>query len=82
MAASNRLSHSGWERTIRDEGAVGATLAENVAYNYPTASAVVDGWMRSPGHRANILGRAFRRVGVGCVADARDRLWWAQDFAD
>jgi uncharacterized protein YkwD len=82
MARSNRLSHSGWQRVLREEGADASSLAENVAYNYPTASAVVDGWMKSRGHRANILGRSFRRVGVGCVADASGRLWWAQDFSD
>lgn len=31
-------------------------------------------WMRSPGHRANILRRAFRRVGVGAVM-ARGSVW-------
>jgi len=82
MAASNRLSHAGWERTMRDQDAVAAAMGENVAYNYPSADAVVDGWLRSPGHRANILARTFRRVGVGCVVDARAHLWWAQDFAD
>jgi len=82
MAASNRLSHSGWEQAIRGEVSVASAMGENVAYNYSTATAVVDGWMRSAGHRRNILDRSFRRVGVGCVADARDHLWWAQDFAD
>jgi uncharacterized protein YkwD len=82
MAATNRLSHAGWEHVIRGEGAVASSLGENVAFNYPTATAVVDGWMQSSGHRANILGRRFRRIGVGCVADTRGRLWWAQDFSD
>jgi uncharacterized protein YkwD len=82
MAASSRLSHAGWESTIRGELAVASTMGENVAYDYPTASAVVDGWMRSSGHRRNILNGSFRRIGVGCVADARAHLWWAQDFAD
>jgi uncharacterized protein YkwD len=82
MAKANRLSHAGWERVIREEGAVASSLGENVAFNYPTATAVVDGWMQSRGHRANILGKSFRRIGVGCVADARGRLWWAQDFSN
>ncbi len=81
MASANRLSHAGWESAIRRE-ADAPTIAENVAYNYASADAVVDAWLRSPGHRANLLGRSFRRIGVGCVVDARARLWWAQDFAD
>jgi len=44
------------------------TIGENLATGYPTANAVVDGWMHSPGHRANSLGRDFDEVGVA-VAD-------------
>ncbi len=39
-------------------------IGENLAVGYPSAGAVVDGWMHSPGHRANILGRNFDEVGV------------------
>lgn len=81
MASANRLSHSGWEGVIHQHDDA-FTIAENVAYNYSSASAVVDAWMRSPGHRANLLGRSFRRIGVGCIVDARAHMWWAQDFAD
>jgi uncharacterized protein YkwD len=41
-----------------------AIIGENLAAGYRSAGAVVDGWMRSPGHRANILGRDFDEVGV------------------
>src|SRR5688572_6124480 len=34
-----------------------ATIGENLAAGYPSAHRVVAGWMNSPGHRANILGR-------------------------
>jgi uncharacterized protein YkwD len=81
MAAESRLSHRGWERALRNAGLVDEQLGENVAYNYDTPDAVVRGWMRSPGHRANILRPAFNRVGVGCVVDARGHRWWTQDFA-
>jgi uncharacterized protein YkwD len=81
MASANQLSHTGWERVVRRHDDA-STIGENVAYNYPSAAAVVDAWLRSPGHRANLLGRSFRRIGVGCVVDAHARLWWAQDFAD
>src|SRR5438105_4725814 len=40
------------------------TIGENLATGYPNATAVVDGWMHSPGHRANILRREFDEVGV------------------
>jgi uncharacterized protein YkwD len=80
MAASNRLSHAGWERTVR--GDVDGTIGENIAYNYPTADAVTRGWLASPGHRANIMHASFRRIGVGCIIDPSGKRWWTQDFAD
>jgi uncharacterized protein YkwD len=45
-----------------------STIGENLATGYRGATAVVDGWMHSPGHRANILGRDFNEVGVA-IAD-------------
>jgi uncharacterized protein YkwD len=39
-------------------------IGENLATGYPTPAAVVDGWMHSPGHRANILGADYDEVGV------------------
>lgn len=81
MAAESRLSHRGWESALRKAGLVDDTLGENVAYNYATPDAVMGGWMRSPGHRANILRPDFKRIGVGCVVDARGHRWWTQDFA-
>ncbi len=45
------------------------TAGENIAMGYPTAEAVVDGWMNSEGHRANILNASFTEIGVGYVAD-------------
>ena len=38
---------------------------ENIAAGYSSPAAVVDGWMNSPGHRANILNKSFTHIGVG-----------------
>lgn len=55
------------------------SVAENVAYGYSTGRSVVtDGWMESPGHRANILTGAHRIVAVGSVMDEDGRWWTAQ----
>ncbi len=48
-------------------------IGENLAVGYPSAAAVVDGWMHSPGHRANILGRGFNEVGVALGAGSPTR---------
>ncbi|MCO6004588.1 CAP domain-containing protein [Actinoallomurus purpureus] len=53
--------------------------AENIAKGYPTAQAVVQGWMNSPGHRANILNCKLKAVGIG-VEYGSGGPWWTQDF--
>jgi uncharacterized protein YkwD len=82
MATRGELSHRGWRESVRTHAERSLSVGENVAYNHPSASAVVAAWMRSRGHRANILRGGYRRTGVGCVVDATGDLWWAQVFAD
>ena len=53
--------------------------AENIAFGYPTPEQVVDGWMNSPGHRANILNPNLREIGVGVILDGK-RPYWVEDF--
>jgi uncharacterized protein YkwD len=48
---------------------------ENVAYGFSTGRSVVtDGWMHSSGHRANILERRYRLMGIG--ARKADGVWY------
>ncbi|MBR6902775.1 MAG: SafA/ExsA family spore coat assembly protein [Clostridia bacterium] len=53
------------------------TAGENIAYGYRTPQAVVDGWMNSSGHRANILNSSYTQIGVGYVANGN---YWTQMF--
>ncbi len=53
------------------------TAGENIAKGYATPEAVVNAWMNSPGHRANILSRSFTHIGVGYVASGD---YWTQMF--
>lgn len=53
------------------------SAAENIAKGYATPKAVVDGWMNSSGHRANILNPSFTHIGVGYVSDGK---YWTQMF--
>ena len=53
------------------------TAGENIAQGYRTPQAVVDGWMNSEGHRANILNASFGQIGVGYYADGN---YWTQMF--
>jgi uncharacterized protein YkwD len=54
--------------------------AENIAYGQQSAAAVMDAWMDSSGHRANILDCSLTRLGVG-MADGAGGPWWTQLFA-
>jgi uncharacterized protein YkwD len=67
-------------RTGYARGAAGWSLGENIAYGtgvLATAAQIHRSWMRSPGHRANILRRQFREIGIGIALgapfDARGR---------
>ncbi|MFI1166710.1 CAP domain-containing protein [Streptomyces sp. NPDC020801] len=52
---------------------------ENIARGQADAAAVMDAWMNSPGHRANILNCDFKTLGVG-VHLGSGGPWWTQDF--
>lgn len=62
---------------IKSFGISYRSAGENIARGYATPKAVVDGWMNSSGHRANILNSSFTRIGVGYVADGN---YWTQMF--
>ncbi|MEY2443389.1 MAG: hypothetical protein QOJ46_2815 [bacterium] len=54
-------------------GARRYALGENIAWGsgeYASPQETVKGWMESPGHRANILNRRFRHIGVGIAQGA------------
>ena len=53
------------------------SAGENIAKGYRTPSAVVNGWMNSQGHRANILNSSFTHIGVGFVSEG---YYWTQMF--
>ena len=57
-------------------------LGENIAAGYPSAEAVVAGWMSSPGHRANILSPKYTEIGIGLVTggDGKFGTYWTEEF--
>jgi uncharacterized protein YkwD len=65
-AFQHRLIRYGYKRSGCSYWAAG----ENIAWGsglYATAVATVNAWMKSPGHRAVILTRKFRDIGLGAV---------------
>ena len=52
------------------------TAGENIAMGYSTPEAVVNAWMNSEGHRANILNASYTEIGVGYIADGHYYTQW------
>ncbi len=62
---------------IKNFGISYKSAGENIARGQKTPQAVVNGWMNSSGHRANILNKNYTKIGVGYVADGN---YWTQMF--
>ena len=73
-----RPDGSGCFTVLGEYGVASVASGENIAAGYGTPAAVVDGWMKSPGHQANILGD-YETLGVG-VYEKNGTLYWAQLF--
>ncbi|MCX4759303.1 CAP domain-containing protein [Kitasatospora purpeofusca] len=57
-----------------------SSWGENIARGQKDPAAVMESWMNSPGHRANILNCSFKQIGVG-VRTGSGGPWWTQVFA-
>jgi uncharacterized protein YkwD len=55
--------------------------AENISFGYTTPAAAVAGWMRSAGHRKNLLDKAYTETGVGFARDSAGKSYYVQVFA-
>jgi uncharacterized protein YkwD len=54
--------------------------AENIGAGYRSPEAVVDGWMNSAGHRANLLSANYTEIGIGVASGGGYGIFWTQDF--
>jgi uncharacterized protein YkwD len=75
---TSRNGRSPWQR-IRAQGYYYGS-AENIAAGQTSAKSVVVAWMKSPGHRKNIMNCANKAVGVGVARGGRYGIYWTQDF--
>ncbi|MFH1132464.1 MAG: CAP domain-containing protein [Pseudomonadota bacterium] len=69
-----------WDR-LKAAGATFSAAGENIAAGQPTPQQVMDSWMNSPGHKANILQTMFTHIGVGYIT-CNDMMvhYWTQNF--
>jgi uncharacterized protein YkwD len=75
LARENRLYHSKLSDGISTKW---CSLGENVGYG-PSVAAIQDGYMKSPGHRANVLDTKWNGVGVGYATNG-NRIYTVQVF--
>ncbi len=78
LAGATALAHAPLEPVLTACGA--SRAGENLARGYWSAPGMVDAWLASPGHRANLLDERFTALGVGCVVTTSGATLCSQVF--
>lgn len=86
MARRGYFAHSspngdGAGDRVADAGYDWSRYGENIARGQTSAYEVVDGWMHSPEHRANIMDCRLHQMGIGLAFAGDGEPYWVQDFA-
>lgn len=84
MAKQNIMSHElngvTFQQRLEQSGYKASMAGENIAAGQPTPADAIAAWMKSPGHRANILNPDFTQIGVGIAQSATGIFYYTQDF--
>ena len=67
MLEHHYFAHGAFSARVNASGAAGPIFGENLAYGPVSSSWVVNAWLASPEHRANLLRPGFHRVGIGAL---------------
>ena len=76
------FGHTGFSERVRAIGIPYRAAGENVAYNQgysDPATIAVQGWLKSPGHLANIKGN-YEKTGIGVASNSRGAIYFTQIF--
>ena len=73
-------AHTAWMTRSRRLRHTSRPVAENIAMGQQSAQEAVRSWMSSSGHRANILSRGHRRIGVSAYSTPDGTVFWTQQF--
>ena len=65
---------------LAEQGVTYRSAGENIAFGQRTPKEVMNAWMNSEGHRANILSKNFTSIGVGLYESSNGTLYWTQMF--
>ncbi len=75
-----RPNGSSFSTALTQQGVTYRGSGENIAWGQKTPEQVMNGWMNSEGHRANILNKNFTKIGVGYHQNASGTNYWTQLF--
>lgn len=78
--AHTRPNGTNFSTALKEQGVSYRGSGENIAYGQLSPEAVMQGWMNSDGHRANILNASYTHIGVGHFRDANGTNYWTQLF--
>ncbi len=73
-------AHTAWMTRAGRLRHTSQPVAENIAMGQQSAAEAVSSWMSSSGHRANILSRGHRRIGVSAYRSPDGTVFWTQQF--
>jgi uncharacterized protein YkwD len=79
---SSARRHTRWMTRNRSLSHTSAPVAENIAMGQTTAPEVLQSWMNSPGHRANILNASHTKIGISAYRTKSGTVFWCQQFRD
>lgn len=75
-----RPDGSGFATALKEQKVSYRTAGENIAWGQRSPEEVVNAWMNSDGHRANILNSKYTSIGVGYYQNAKGVKYWSQLF--
>lgn len=75
-----RPNGSSFSTVLKEQGVAFRGSGENIAWGQKSPEQVMNSWMNSEGHRANILNKNFKNIGVGYYQDEKGVNHWVQLF--
>lgn len=75
-----RPDGSNFSSVLKEQNVSYRGAGENIAWGQKTPEQVMNGWMNSSGHRANILNKNYKNIGVGYYQDEKGTNYWVQLF--
>lgn len=77
---SSARRHAAWMTNSRSLAHTSLPVGENIAMGQSSSAEVINAWMNSSGHRANILNPGYTRIGVAAFATPNGTIYWCQQF--